>query len=75
MGYREARVNGMDLRTVSINNPVLRYPGNPILTSHEVNKVWAHEARLHCYTVHNAGMAKVVGSDGQEQTIMLFPYC
>ncbi|MGI6422406.1 MAG: hypothetical protein ACOX0N_09455 [Syntrophomonadaceae bacterium] len=73
MGYREARVkwNGFE-GTVSINNPVLRYPGNPILTSHEVNKVWAHEARLHCYTVHNAGMAKVVGSDGQEQTIMLF---
>ncbi len=73
MGYTTASVklNGFE-GTVSINEPVLRYPGNPILTCHEVNKVWAYEGRLHTYTVHNAGMAKVTGANGQNQTIMLF---
>ena len=73
MGNIEASVKLNEFEgTVSINEPVLRYPGNPILTCHEVNKVWAYEARLHTYTVHNAGMAQVTSSTGKNLTIMLF---
>jgi len=57
---------------VTINEPVLRYPDNPILTCHEVNKVWGTNGRLYTYTVHNAGMAEVTGADGKSQIIMLF---
>lgn len=73
MSCTEAQVeyNGLS-GTVTINEPVLRYPGNPILTCHDVNKVWGGDARLHTYTVHNAGMAKVTGADGQNHIIMLF---
>ncbi len=58
--------------TVTINEPVLRYPGNPILTCHDVNQIWCNNARLYTYTVHNAGIAKVTGADGHTQIIMLF---
>lgn len=73
MGLSHAHVefNGFE-GIVTINEPVLRYPGNPILTCHEVNKIWDTEGRLYTYTVHNAGMAKVTGTDGKSQTIMLF---
>jgi len=57
---------------VTINEPFLRYPGNPILTCHDVNKKWGHNPRLFTYTVHNAGMAEVAGADGNTQMIMLF---
>lgn len=56
----------------TINEPVLRYPGNPILTCHDVNKAWGANARLYTYTVHNAGMAKVTAANGGSRTIMLF---
>ncbi|NLW92543.1 MAG: glycosidase [Syntrophomonadaceae bacterium] len=73
MGLSQAKVelNGFE-GIVSINEPVLRYPGNPILTCHEVNKIWGSDSRLFTYTVHNAGMAEVTGRDGMSQTIMLF---
>lgn len=74
MGYTTAarvRLNGFE-GTVNINEPVLRYPSNPILTCHDVNKVWGYESRLHTYTVHNAGMAEVTNANGQKQIIMLF---
>lgn len=58
--------------TVTINEPVLRYPGNPILTCHDVNKTWGNDVRLYTYTVHNAGVVEVTGADGNTQTIMLF---
>ncbi len=58
--------------TVTINEPVLRYPGNPILTCHDVNKIWGGNSRLHTYTVHNAGMAEVTAANGRKQIIMLF---
>jgi len=64
-------LNGFE-GTVTINEPVLRYPGNPILTCHDVNKVWGNDGRLYTYTVHNAGMAKITGVNGKNQTIMLF---
>ena len=53
-------------RIVSLNEPVLRYGRNPILTAHQVNTVWT-EPHLRVVTVHNAGVA-VVGSE----TVMLF---
>jgi predicted GH43/DUF377 family glycosyl hydrolase len=72
MGSTQASVewNGFE-GTVTINEPVLRYPENPILTSHDVNKTWGNDNRLYAYTVHNAGMAKV-DVNGRTQTIMLF---
>ncbi len=73
MGCTEATVelNGFAGK-VTINEPILRYPGNPILTCHDVNKVWGSDARLNTYTVHNAGMAAVTGENGKQQTLMLF---
>lgn len=73
MGLLEAHVelNGFE-GIVTINEPVLRYPGNPILTCHDVNKVWGTDVRLYTYTVHNAGMAEVTGANGENQIIMLF---
>lgn len=52
--------------TVSLSEPVLRYTGNPILTSHEVNDAWT-QPHLQVVTVHNAGAAVVGG-----QTLLLF---
>ncbi|MEA4926168.1 MAG: hypothetical protein VB084_12770 [Syntrophomonadaceae bacterium] len=73
MGLTEAHVALNEFEgVVTINEPVLRYPGNPILTCHDVNKVWGADSRLYTYTVHNAGMAKVIGVNGRKQTIMLF---
>lgn len=51
---------------VSPSEPLLRYPGNPILTSHQVNAVW-REPHRQVVTVHNAGVA-VRGAE----TVMLF---
>jgi predicted GH43/DUF377 family glycosyl hydrolase len=51
---------------VSLNEPVLRYQNNPILTARHVNDVWT-QPHLRVVTVHNAGVA-VVGSE----TVMLF---
>ncbi len=65
------KINGFE-GTVSINEPFLRYPGNPILTCHDVNRVWGTDSHLYTYTVHNAGMANVTKANGQNQTIMLF---
>jgi predicted GH43/DUF377 family glycosyl hydrolase len=64
----ERRVHFGDgsIRIVSLNEPVLRYEGNPILTAHQVNAVWT-EPHLRVVTAHNAGVA-VVGSE----TVMLF---
>lgn len=73
MGCTEARVelDGFEGK-VTIHEPVLRYTGNPIVTSHDVNKAWGADSRLYTYTVHNAGMAKVTGANGKNRTIMLF---
>ena len=51
---------------VSLSEPLLRYPGNPILTSHQVNAAWPEPGRQ-VVTVHNAGAAQV----GTE-TLLLF---
>ncbi len=41
---------------VSLNDPVVRFAGNPILTADDVNSVWTEPA-LQVSTVHNAGIA------------------
>src|SRR4051812_27593061 len=51
---------------VSLNEPLLRYPDNPILTSHQVNDVWREPDRQ-VVTVHNAGVTRWRG-----ETVMLF---
>jgi predicted GH43/DUF377 family glycosyl hydrolase len=51
---------------VSLNEPVLRYIDNPIITPQQVNAVWG-EPHRRVVTVHNAGVA-IDGSD----TVMLF---
>ncbi|HEX8627374.1 MAG TPA: hypothetical protein VF755_04310 [Catenuloplanes sp.] len=51
---------------VSLTEPLLRYPDNPVLTARHVNEVWT-EPHRQVVTVHNAGVA-VVGAE----TVMLF---
>lgn len=51
---------------ISLCKPLLRFPGNPVLTCHDVNRVWRSPA-LQVVTVHNAGVA-IFGGD----TVMLF---
>lgn len=51
---------------LSLNNPVHRYPHNPILLSGNVNKVWT-DPRHQVMTVHNAGTTVF-----QEDVVMLF---
>ncbi|MDG5816303.1 hypothetical protein QA601_14505 [Chitinispirillales bacterium ANBcel5] len=51
---------------VTPQNPVLRFPLNPILTPQKVNQIWKSPA-LQVTTVHNAGITYFDG-----QTIMLF---
>ena len=41
--------------TVNLNTPFIRYPKNPILSSHDVNKVWS-DPGLQVTTVYNAGV-------------------
>jgi predicted GH43/DUF377 family glycosyl hydrolase len=51
---------------VDLNDPVARFPSNPILTAKEVNLVWT-EPGLQVTTAHNAGIALYKGD-----TLMLF---
>ncbi len=51
---------------VNLNTPFIRYPGNPILSSHDVNKVWS-DPGLQVMTVHNAGVTRL-----GEETLLLF---
>ena len=62
---REVTLGGT-VRTVSLTEPVARYPHNPILTARQVNAVWTQPHRQ-VVTVHNAGVAVVGG-----ETVMLF---
>jgi predicted GH43/DUF377 family glycosyl hydrolase len=63
---REVDFRDGTMGVVSLNEPVLRYPANPILTAHQVNAVW-REPHLQVVTVHNAGVAAL-----REETVMLF---
>lgn len=51
---------------LSLNEPVLRFPYNPILTSHDVNKIWP-DPRHQVKTVHNAGITVF-----RNEVVMLF---
>jgi predicted GH43/DUF377 family glycosyl hydrolase len=51
---------------VSLNEPLLRYPDNPILTGRQVNEVW-REPERQVVTVHNAGVTR-----SGDETVMLF---
>lgn len=52
--------------TVDMNKPAVRWAGNPILTCHDVNKVWT-DPKYQVITVHNAGITRF-----EENVIMLF---
>ena len=52
--------------SVNLNSPFIRYPENPILSSHDVNKVWTTPG-LQVMTVHNAGVTQF-----GEETLLLF---
>lgn len=54
------------LTTVDLNQPVARFPGNPILTARDVNQIWQDPA-LQVMTVHNAGITTL-----GDETLMLF---
>ena len=56
----------MDKSVINLLSPVVRYLENPILTAHDVNKVWT-KPELQVVTVHNAGITRL-----EEETIMLF---
>ncbi len=51
---------------IDLDRPVLRFAGNPILTCHDVNRVWTAPG-LKVKTVHNAGVARYRG-----KVLMLF---
>ena len=63
---REIIINSNIKVKLDLNNPVYRFRHNPILTAHDVNKVWIHPA-LQVITVHNAGIAEY-----NREFIMLF---
>ncbi|TAJ06888.1 glycosidase [Marinilabiliaceae bacterium JC017] len=51
---------------VNLNQPLKRFKGNPILSCHEVNRVWT-DPRYQVKTVHNVGITQY-----QDEVIMLF---
>ncbi len=63
---RTVRIDDVTCGTVSLQQPVLRYAGNPILTPRQVNQAW-QDPQLQVVTVHNAGAATLNG-----HTILLF---
>ena len=65
MHNKEITVEGLPFR-ISLEKPVFRYPGNPLLCSSDVNRVWIRPEHQ-VVTVHNAGIARYDG-----RVIMLF---
>lgn len=51
---------------VSLHEPVLRHPDNPIVSARDVNEQWL-EPHRRVVTVHNAGVARL-----GDETVMLF---
>ena len=51
---------------LDLNDPIVRYKNNPILTSHHVNSIWK-EPHLKTITVHNSAVVAYAGN-----TVMLF---
>lgn len=54
---RDIKLGDGKKAVVDLNNPVYRFLSNPILTSHDVNKLWTHP-ELQVKTVHNAGVVE-----------------
>ena len=63
---RELEFSNGAMAVVDLNNPVVRYRCNPIITAEDVNKVWGNPI-YQVTTVHNAG---VVETDSE--FVMLF---
>jgi len=55
-----------DEYVLDLNNPLVRYKNNPILSCHDVNKVW-DAPHLKTITVHNSAVTEYDG-----KTLMLF---
>ena len=51
---------------LGLSNPIVRYKNNPIMTCHDVNRIWK-KPHLKTITVHNSGITKYKGN-----TLMLF---
>nr|NQU92291.1 hypothetical protein [Bacteroidota bacterium] len=51
---------------LDLNNPIVRYKNNPILTCHHVNSVWK-KPHLKTITVHNSAATEYAG-----KTLLLF---
>lgn len=62
---RTIHINNVEYN-LDLNNPVIRYKNNPILTCHDVNNVW-NKPHLKTVTIHNSGVVKYAGN-----TLMLF---
>ena len=62
---RNIRIN-KDEYKLDLNNPVVRYKKNPILTCHNVNNAWK-KPHLKTITVHNSGVTEYQGN-----TLLLF---
>ncbi len=57
---RTVHINN-DEYALNLNNPVVRYKNNPILTCRDVNKVWK-EPNLKTITVHNSAITEFSGN-------------
>jgi predicted GH43/DUF377 family glycosyl hydrolase len=57
---RTVQVGPEDTGVVSLDQPVVRFAANPVLTASQVNEVW-RQPHLQVVTVHNAGAALVAG--------------
>ena len=55
-----------EIYSIDLNHPVVRFKGNPILTNHDVNRVWKDPQRQ-VVTVHNAGITTY-----RDEIVMLF---
>lgn len=55
-----------EVYTIDLNHPVVRFKENPIVTSHDVNRVWLSPQRQ-VVTVHNAGITTY-----HDEIVMLF---
>lgn len=62
----QININDIWQGSIDINNPVIRYSDNPILTPDSINEIWK-KPEHQVITVHNAGIATY-----NTETVMLF---
>ena len=58
---------------ISLEHPVRRYEGNPVLCSHDVNSVWK-DMHLKVITVHNAGITLFLSINQIENEKLSYRY-